>query len=470
MTAAHRIASWQVTAALLGAALVGPARADDIDRFIAQEQRLYDLPAVVAGVIQEGRLTDARASGLVNVELGVKASTDHVFEIGSISKQFTAYAILILRDEGKLELDAPVGRYLTELPEPWGRVRLHRLLTHTSGLPDLEEAFGYDVYRQTPSDADFLERLLALPIGFEPGDKWQYSNTNYWLLARVIEKTSGLSYAEFMQRRVFVPLGMRSTRSALPGRLLPNRASGYQRVHGILENRDAIRSNTGRGLGDIATTLGDMALWEREQLSPRLLSPAAAALARQPVVLNDGKVQPYGYGWSTASILPVATLSHEGQTAGFTASYIRVPDRHLAAVVFVNAFSGDPSAIGIRLLGQVDPSLRPPPFEAVGESDPDATALVRKVLATAAAADVDWREEWFSPPYWREIRPWLREIAEGSRTFGLLESLSPVGVAGARQEDARTRIYRAVYGSVSRIVTFRFDQEGRISGRDGVDE
>jgi D-alanyl-D-alanine carboxypeptidase len=470
MNAAARIASCYVATILSGLAFSGAARADDVDRFIAQEQKLYDLPAVVVGVFQEGRLTDARANGLVNVELGVKASTDHVFEIGSISKQLTAYGVLILRDEGKLELDAPVGRYLTELPESWSRVSLHRLLTHTSGLPDLEEAFSYGIYRETPSDADFLKRLLALPIEFQPGEKWQYSNTNYWLLAKVIEKISGLRYAEFMQQRIFVPLGMRSTRSALPDQLLPNRASGYKAVDDILENRDAIRSNTGRGLGDIATTVGDMALWEREQLSPRLLSPATAALARQPVVLNDGKVEPYGYGWSTESILPVATLSHNGQTAGFTASYIRVPGRHLAAVVLINSFDGDPESIGVRLLRQVDPSLRSPPFEEISEGDPTATALVRRMLATAAAADVDWRAEWFSPDYWKELQPWLREIAQRNRRFGPLASVSSVAVNGAQPGDGRTRIYRVVYRLVSRIVTVRFDDKGRISGRTNVDE
>ena len=333
MPVASCVSTWSLGLTLLGAALVCPARADEIDRFIAQEQHVYELPAVVVGVIRDGKLVDARASGLVNIELGVKASADHVFEIGSISKQFTAYAILLLREEGKLELDAPVGRYLPELPEAWGRVSLHRLLTHTSGLPDLEAAFSYDVYRDTPTDADFLKRLVALPIEFSPGDKWQYSNTNYWLLARVIERISGLSYAAFMERRLFVPLGMKSTRSALPTQLLLNRASGYKPVGGIIENRDAIRPNTGRGLGDMATTMGDMALWEGEQLSPRLLPSTVAALARQPVVLNDGKSAPYGYGWSTEPILPVATFSHDGQTAGFTASYIRVPDRRLAVVV-----------------------------------------------------------------------------------------------------------------------------------------
>ena len=252
--------------------------------------------------------------------LGVKANVHHVFEIGSISKQFTAYAILILRDQGKADLDAPLGRYLPELPGARAKVTMHRLLTYTSGLPDLEVAFGYGIYRETPSDADFLRRLTALPIAFEPGDKWSYSNTNYWLLALVIERIAGTPYADFMQRNIFVPLEMTSTRAALPSQVLRARAAGY-RLGPRLENRDATQAHTGRGLGDIASTLSDMAKWEREQLVPRLLSASAAALSRQPVELNDGKREPYGYGWSTEKILPVASVQHDGQTAGFSAVY-----------------------------------------------------------------------------------------------------------------------------------------------------
>ena len=151
----------------LVAALGHAAHADALDRYIAQEARVYDLPAVVLGVIRDGRLVDTRVTGFANLELGIKANARHVFEIGSISKQFTAYAILILRDRGKVDLDAPVGRYLPELPEAWAKVSLHRLLTHSSGLPDLEEAFGYGIYRETPSDAEFLRRVTALAIEVE---------------------------------------------------------------------------------------------------------------------------------------------------------------------------------------------------------------------------------------------------------------------------------------------------------------
>ena len=444
------------------------AMADDVDRYIDQERKLYGVPAVVLGLIRDGKLVDARARGYANVELNVRARAQQAFEVGSISKQFTAYAILMLRDQGKLDLDTPVGRYLTDIPADWTKVTLHRLLTHTSGLPDLEEAFGYGIYRETPTDADFLRRLAALPIEFEPGEKWHYSNTNYWLLALVIEKLTGLSYSEFMQRNIFTPLGMTSTRSALPSKVFPGRASGYRRVGSLIENRDAIQPNTGRGLGDITTTVADMARWEREQLAPSLVSPATAALGGQPVLLNDGKKEPYGYGWSTERILPMATLSHEGQTAGFTATYIRVPERRLAVVVFSNCYAAPTDSVGKFVLRAADPALRTPTPKAIADVEPQITLRVGKLLSSAASAQTEWREEWFNPDYWRSLKPWLSEIAEFYHRLGERRSLTLVG--RERQEDAITLTYRVVYPNLSRLVVLRFDAQDRISSRDAIDE
>jgi D-alanyl-D-alanine carboxypeptidase len=444
------------------------AIADEVGRYIEQERKIYGLPAVVLGVIRDGKLIDARAIGSANVELNVKARPQHAFEVGSISKQFTAYAILVLRDRGKLDLGAPVGRYLTDLPDDWAKVTLHRLLTHTSGLPDIEEAFGYGIYRDTPTDTEFLRRLAALPIEFQPGEKWHYSNTNYWLLALVIEKLTGLSYSEFMQRNIFTPLGMTSTRSALPSKVLAGRASGYRRVGPVLENRDAIQPNTGRGLGDITTTVADMARWEREQLAPRLLSPATAALARQPVSLNNGKKEPYGYGWSTEKILPMVSLQHDGQTAGFSASYIRVPERRLAVVVFSNCYAAPTESIGKFVLRRAEPALRTPRPGAIPDIAPQITLRVGNLLSSAPSAQTEWREEWFSPDYWRSIKPWLSEVAEFYRRLGEPRSLTLVG--RDQQEDATTLTYRVVYPNLSRLVMLRFDAQGRIGSRDAVDE
>jgi len=459
-------------AALLAVTLVaspGAARADAIDRYIDNALRLYGMPAVVVGVIRDGKLVDVRARGVSNVELGVRASPRHVFEIASISKQFTAYAVLMLAEAGKLDVQAPIGTYLDGLPPAWRGITLHRLLTHTSGLPDLENAFGYGVYRETPTDDEFMARLAKLPIGFEPGAKWSYSNTNYWLLARAIERASGMSYADFMRTRVFEPLGMKSTRSALPRVVLPGRVSGYEVVDGKLENRDAMQPNIGRGLGDLVTTVADMARWEREQRSPRLVTKASAELARVPVKLNDGSEAPYGYGWQLEPLLPKPTLSHTGGSPGFSSIYLRVPERGLAIVVFCNAFAMPPvTSIARYVAKQVDPTLATPSPKPIPDDDPALSERISQLLRTEGQAPSAWRAEWFAPDFWTEIKPYLSKIVELSRSLGPVKHVVLVGRETAGEQ--RTVRYRATYPRLSRILTYKLDKEGRISNVDVEDE
>lgn len=458
----------QSLAALLLVALPWLCHADELDRYIAKQTRVHHFPGVVLGVLRNGQIVDVRARGLASVELGVRADRRHRFEIGSISKQFTAYAVLVLHERGLVELQAPVGRYLDGLPAAWAAVPIERLLTHTSGLPDLEAAFGYGVYRETPRDAEFLARLLALPIDFAPGERWSYSNTNYWLLARVIEQVSGQDYGEFMQRNVFLPLHMSATRSSRPAQLLPGRAAGYRRVGDQLENREPSQPHTSRGLGDIVSSLDDMARWEREQLRPTLVSRATAELARQPAKLNDGSTFPYGYGLDLDKLLPRPSIQHTGQMAGFTAAYVRVPELRLAAVVFVNAYGSPVDSLAIHALRQAEPSLRQRPWQPMADADPEITRRVRELLDRARSADTAWREEWFTPEYWKEIRPWLGEVAETAARFGPVRRLVLVGRQD--QGDERGFVYRVDYAELSRVIRYRVDGQGRIASRTLLDE
>jgi CubicO group peptidase (beta-lactamase class C family) len=184
--------------------------------------------------------------------------------------------------------------------------------------------------------------------------------------------------------------------------------------------------------------------------------------------LNDGKQEPYGYGWSTEKILPLATLAHDGQTAGFTASYIRVPERRLAVVVFGNCYAGPVVSIGTFALRWAEPGLRTPPLKAIVDADPQITLRVGQLLSSAASAPTQWREDWFSPDYWRSIKPRLSEVAEFYQRLGERRSLTLVGRDEGK--DGVEVTYRAVYPGVSRLVKLQFDEQGRITGRDSMDE
>ena len=455
-----------IVAMALLAVSIGQARADELDSYLQRQRNVYEIPAVVVGVIRAGQVTDSRAVGLSNVELGVPASTQHVFEIGSISKQFTAYSILMLLEQAKLDLNVPVGKYLADLPAPWARPTLHQLLGHISGLPDFEEAFGYSVYRETPSDTDFQKRLLRLPIASEPGEKWAYSNTNYWLLARVIETLSGQPYDQFVRERIFRPLGMSSSRTALPAEVLVGRAAGYQLVENRLENREAMQPSTGRGLGDIATTVQDMASWERELRTPRLVKPETARRAYEPVKLNDGSVTDYGYGWFTSPVLGSPALHHTGGTAGFVAEYLRFPGRDLSIVMFANRFNAPISAA--RVARFVESGLGGPPLIAAASFDTAQATRVRQVTSGASRANKEWREDWFGADFWRETKPYLRDVEQNYPRRGPLRSVTPVGPNGI--QDAKKPSYRVVFEKMTRLMTFEFDGVGKIVSLRAEDE
>jgi CubicO group peptidase (beta-lactamase class C family) len=427
---------------------------------------VYDIPAVVVGVIRAGRLADSRAVGLSNVELAVPASTQHVFEIGSISKQFTAYLILMLFEKAKVDLDAPVGKYLPDLPAPWARPTLHQLLGHISGLPDFEEAFGYGVYRQTLADSEFQTRLLSLPIASEPGEKWAYSNTNYWLLARVIETVSGQTYNQFVRERIFSPLSMNSSSTALPTVVLRGRAAGYQLVENRLENREPMQPSTGRGLGDIVTTVQDIASWERELRTPQLLKPETARRAYEPVKLNNGTVTDYGYGWFTSPVLGSPALHHNGGTAGFVADYLRFPGRDLSIIVFANRFNAPASAASVARL--VEPGLGGPPPAAVASFDPAQVARVRQMASSASRASTEWHEDWFGADFWRSTKPYLRDIEWNYTRRGPLRAVTAVGRNGT--QDAMKPTYRVVFEKMTRLMTFEFDGSGKIVSVEAEDE
>ena len=199
------------------------------------------------------------------------------------------------------------------------------------------------------------------------------------------------------------------------------------------------------------------------------MSKASSQLARVPVKLNDGSEAPYGYGWQILPLLPKATLSHSGGTAGFSAMYIRVPERGLAIVVFCNAFGMTAvTSIARYVAKQVDPALATPSPKPIADGDPALSERVSQILRTQADAPSAWRSEWFAPDFWKEIKPYLSTVAERSRPLGPVKRVVLVGRETGGEE--RTVRYRATYERLSRIVSLTVDKEGRMSLTDFEDE
>lgn len=196
---------------------------DEVDQYVEAFIKKRGIPGLSLAVVRDGKLVKAAGYGLANLELNVPAKPETVYEIGSISKHFTAEAILLLAEEGKLKLDDPLSKYLSEAPEAWKPITLRHILAHTSGLKDWEAANALS-YRREYTPEEFIKLMAPFPLDFTPGEKWAYSNTGYPLLGVVIERASGQPFEAFMTERIFKPLGMNATRFNHPSHIVPNHA------------------------------------------------------------------------------------------------------------------------------------------------------------------------------------------------------------------------------------------------------
>ena len=256
-------------ALLVGLAAPITGKADEIDHYItAQMQRLHILGASLA-IVGDGGIVKAQGYGFANLELKAPATKDTVYEIGSNTKQFTAAAIMMLVEEGKIGLDDSITKYFSEAPQAWRGITIRHLLTHTSGIQNhVAVPHWLDVFRTnlafetTPTRGELLKMFFKLPLEFQPGESWAYDNTGYYLLGMIIEKASGKSYWQFLDERVFKPLGMNATRSTDPQPIVPNRASGYEWKNEHFENRPVLLPAIAFSAGSLLSTAEDMAKWD----------------------------------------------------------------------------------------------------------------------------------------------------------------------------------------------------------------
>ncbi len=309
-------------------------QADRVDDYIKDEMARHQIPGVALTIIQKGHPVKTSAYGLANLELQVPVRLETVFEIGSVTKQFTAAGILLLAQDGKLSVTDKISRYLQETPAAWSNITIRRLLTHTSGIKNYTGLEGFELRRHL-TQTQFIHAIGGRPLDFPAGDSWKYCNTGFNLLGFIIENVSGKTYWGFMHERVFGPLGMNSTTNRLPAHILPNRASGYEQTNHVLINRDYDLTDV-FSAGAIASTVLDLAKWNAALDRDDLLHAHTKELMWTPARLNDGKPTRYGFGWFIDTLDGHKNIGHSGSTSGFSASIQRFPDDQLAIILLTN--------------------------------------------------------------------------------------------------------------------------------------
>ena len=265
--------------------------------------------------MRDGKIVRAQGYGLANVELNVPVRPETIFQSGSMGKQFTATAIMMLVEEGKIGLEDKITKYFPDSPSTWNDITIRRLLTHTSGIKNYTE--GEINYRLDYSEDELLKKAQSFPLDFPPGDKWNYSNTGYLVLGVLIHKVTGKFYGDFLQERIFRPLGMTTTRIMSEADIIPNRSSGYRLVKGELKNQEYVSPTLNTTAdGSLYFTVLDLAKWDAALYTEKLLKRSSLEQMWTPVKLNNGKTYDYGFGWSLDQIHGHKIIEHGGAWQG----------------------------------------------------------------------------------------------------------------------------------------------------------
>jgi CubicO group peptidase (beta-lactamase class C family) len=468
------------------------AQIDAIDKIAASVIDRKATPSVAIGVAKNGRLAFAKAYGYRNLDDKVLADADTMYGIGSNTKQFTAAAILLLRDAGRLDVDAPVGRYLPGIAHG-NEVLIRNLLTHTGGYAEFTETDDFDrLGARYATNDEILETVVNRPLGFTPGTKWQYSNTAYVMLARVVEKLSGMTYADFLRTRIFEPLGMSRTRYEDQQVVETNRALGYARfAMGEQEHEQHLDYSWFSGAGAIESTLADLERWNNAIDRGTLLTPASRTMMHTSFTLADGTDTSYGFGLFVRS-LPGGkhVVLHGGDTTGFGTQDARFVEDGIDVIVLTNQEPASYNAVMNAVYrvvvaapspvptGTPAPS-GPAPAAAAGApaaapsatpapipyAKPELEALGRRWLDDAVAGTIDLaklrpsaRATLRQPRY----QAALRDLARfGSRTYLLVNV----------DRRAPTSSYQYLLRTPKRTLLYLFsiDDDGSIAGADVFD-
>jgi len=347
---------------VVNAITASPSKASlvELDTWMTTYLKENNTPGAVIAVASQGELVHVKAYGLANVELAVPVSKETVFEIGSVSKQFTSAAAMLMVEEGKLKLNAAIHTYLPFLPSEWMGVTVHQLLTHTSGIPDYEEIRSYDIYRHRLTPQDVIKIAQSRPMDFPPGTGWYYSNTGYYLLSMILENIDGLPLGKILNKRIFLPLGMTQTRMADPEAIIGNRAAGYWvNKRNELINRNPTETSSTLGAGGLLSSASDMAKWDGALYDERLLS-AESKTKMWTVASNfDGTETDYAYGWVLSDIEGLRSVSHRGLVAGFGTNFIRLLDEKLTVIVFINRYWVSTKPIAKKIIHTFVPRVVP---------------------------------------------------------------------------------------------------------------
>jgi D-alanyl-D-alanine carboxypeptidase len=434
-------------------------RAESIDDVMKAEIARQHIPGAAVAVLRAGEIIQVGAYGLADVAAKVPVATDTVFRLQSLSKPLTATGVMLLVEEGKIRLDDPVHLYLEDCPVSWREITVRHLLSQTSGLRDFINEATRDL-SQEATDKQWMESIANQPLKFAPGEAWDYSNTNYLLLALIIHRASGCWYGDFLAERIFKPLGMTRTSVLRQGDALPRRAKGYWLEKNRVRPATTLpMSLISYGGGGIQSTVLDLAKWDAALSTERLLKRATLEQMWAPVRLNNGTTHSYGLGWEIGDIAQRRSVFHAGKWNGFATQMDRLLDDQLTVIVLTNLFEAAPARITRAVASTIVPALAAPVYKPIADREPATTARFFDVLRRTREGEL--RPDDFTDPVWAYIAPRIEQMKKDFTSLGAIQKLTLV--ERTEKDGERSYRYQARFARTTMLFHFVLTKDDRIS-------
>lgn len=315
------------------------------DDYVRVEMQRQHIPGLALLVCRDGQIIKAQGYGFANVELQVPVKPETVFQSGSLGKQFTATAVMMLVEEGKIKLDDSITAYLKDAPSAWSKVTIRELLSHTAGFTDYPQAFNF---RNDYTEDQLLKIIETTPLAFTPGTSWSYSNLGYATLGILIHRVTGEFYGDYLQQHIFGPLGMQTARIIDEEDIIANRAAGYRLVKANLKNQDWVAPTINTTAdGSLYFSIMDLAKWDAALYTDKLLKLSKLQEMWTASRLTNGQTNSgnYGFGWFIANVQGHRVVQHSGAWQGFETHISRYLDDKLTVVVLTNLAGADSGRI-----------------------------------------------------------------------------------------------------------------------------